>query len=155
MGWSSYSPQRRLRKDLCISEPCWLRPTIGIASAKPIRSTCRCRKSFCQCCGAAACRASCTLNCWYRPLYLTSWLLNDFLNENHLFGASHVLITSASSKTSYGFAHTLRNCGRAVQVCHLSPSPSPSASPCISLSYMWCCSSWGSLCVAAAPGTHF
>jgi len=55
-----------------------------------------------------------------RPLYLTSWLLDDFLNDNHMFGASHVLITSASSKTAYGLAHTLRNCGRSVQILGLT-----------------------------------
>ena len=41
----------------------------------------------------------------FRPLFLTSFLLDDFLAEGHdYFGADAVVITSASSKTSYGLA---------------------------------------------------
>lgn len=43
----------------------------------------------------------------FRPLFTTSFLLDDFLADNDFFGAGTVLLTSASSKTSYGLAHLL------------------------------------------------
>lgn len=43
----------------------------------------------------------------FRPLFMTSFLLNDFLEENESFGAEQILITSASSKTAYGLATIL------------------------------------------------
>jgi hypothetical protein len=43
----------------------------------------------------------------YRPLFITSFLTNDFLEENNSFGAEQILITSASSKTGYGLASIL------------------------------------------------
>ncbi len=43
----------------------------------------------------------------YRPLFTTSFLLEDFLLDNEDFGASQVILTSASSKTSIGLAHLL------------------------------------------------
>ena len=43
----------------------------------------------------------------FRPLFTTSFLLDDFLADNDLFGAGTVLLTSASSKTSFGLAHLL------------------------------------------------
>jgi hypothetical protein len=42
-----------------------------------------------------------------RPLFVTSFLIDDFLAENAFFGASQVLLSSASSKTAYGTAHCL------------------------------------------------
>jgi hypothetical protein len=42
-----------------------------------------------------------------RPLYTTSWLIDDFLADNAFFGATSVLLSSASSKTAYGTAHRL------------------------------------------------
>jgi hypothetical protein len=44
----------------------------------------------------------------YRPLFMTSFMLADFLEDNGLFGASSVVISSASSKTSYGTAFLLQ-----------------------------------------------
>ncbi len=38
----------------------------------------------------------------YRPLFITSFTLADFLADNNWFGAERVLISSASSKTAYG-----------------------------------------------------
>lgn len=38
----------------------------------------------------------------YRPLFITSFTLADFLADNHWFGAERVVISSASSKTAYG-----------------------------------------------------
>lgn len=43
-----------------------------------------------------------------RPLYITSFFLADFLQDNACFGAKRLLFSSASSKTAYGSAHGLR-----------------------------------------------
>ncbi|RZL64366.1 MAG: DUF2855 family protein [Variovorax sp.] len=42
-----------------------------------------------------------------RPLFITSWLIDDFLLDNNFFGATTVLLSSASSKTAYGTAFQL------------------------------------------------
>jgi hypothetical protein len=42
-----------------------------------------------------------------RPLFLTAFLLDDFLAENDFFGAGQVLLSSASSKTAQGTAYCL------------------------------------------------
>lgn len=47
----------------------------------------------------------------FRPLYTTSFLLDDFHRANSFFGAAAVVLTSASSKTSLGLAHALRSGG--------------------------------------------
>lgn len=44
----------------------------------------------------------------YRPLFITSFMLDDFLADNDFFGAQVVLMSSASSKTSYGTAFCAR-----------------------------------------------
>jgi hypothetical protein len=38
------------------------------------------------------------------PLFFTSWLIEDFLADNDLFGATQVVLASASSKTALGVA---------------------------------------------------
>ena len=43
-----------------------------------------------------------------RPLFTTSFLLDDFFADHDFFGASCVVLTSASSKTALGMAHLLR-----------------------------------------------
>lgn len=43
-----------------------------------------------------------------RPLFTTSFLIDDFLAANGFFGGGNVLITSASSKTAIGLAHCIR-----------------------------------------------
>ena len=43
-----------------------------------------------------------------RPLFITSFLIDDFLADNDFFGARTLLISSASSKTAYGLARTRR-----------------------------------------------
>jgi hypothetical protein len=50
----------------------------------------------------------------FRPLFTTSFLIDDFLAERDFFQARAVLITSASSKTSLGLAYCLkqRSAGR-------------------------------------------
>ena len=42
-----------------------------------------------------------------RPLFTTSFLIDDFLADNDAFGARQVLLSSASSKTAYGTAFCL------------------------------------------------
>mgnify|MGYP000898614125 CR=1 FL=1 len=42
-----------------------------------------------------------------RPLFATSFLLDDFLADNQNFGAVRILLSSASSKTAYGTAACL------------------------------------------------
>lgn len=49
----------------------------------------------------------------FRPLFLTAFLLDDFVAEKDLFGASAVLLTSASSKTAIGLASLLAKNRRA------------------------------------------
>jgi hypothetical protein len=48
------------------------------------------------------------LQALYRPLFLTSFMLADFLEDNAWFGARRLLFSSASSKTAYGTAFCLR-----------------------------------------------
>jgi len=43
-----------------------------------------------------------------RPLFITSWLIDDFLADNGFFGADTLLLSSASSKTAYGTAFLLK-----------------------------------------------
>jgi hypothetical protein len=42
-----------------------------------------------------------------RPLFTTSFLIDDFMTEQHSFGAQQFLLSSASSKTAYGTAFCL------------------------------------------------
>ena len=42
-----------------------------------------------------------------RPLFITSWLIDDFMADNDFFGAKTMLLSSASSKTAYGTAFQL------------------------------------------------
>ena len=42
-----------------------------------------------------------------RPLFMLSFLVDDFLAENEFFGAKRVMLSSASSKTAFGLAHLL------------------------------------------------
>ena len=42
-----------------------------------------------------------------RPLFVTSFMLEDFLESNHYFGADAIIVSSASSKTAYALAYLL------------------------------------------------
>ncbi|BEP95008.1 DUF2855 family protein [Acidovorax sp. A79] len=46
-----------------------------------------------------------------RPLFITSWLIDDFLADQQFFGARRMLLSSASSKTAYGTAFQLAQRG--------------------------------------------
>ena len=56
-----------------------------------------------------------------RPLFMTSFLLDDLLRDNGFFGAQTVILSSASSKTSVGLAYMLRRNGQARVVGLTSP----------------------------------
>lgn len=43
----------------------------------------------------------------FRPLFTTSFLLDDFFDDNQFFGAKNIILTSASSKTAIGMAFLL------------------------------------------------
>lgn len=47
-----------------------------------------------------------------RGLFTTSWLVDDFMDDNQYFGASQYLITSASSKTSIALAFAIKQRGK-------------------------------------------
>lgn len=49
----------------------------------------------------------------YVPLFTTSFVLDDFFADNQDFGASSIVIGSASSKTAIGLAFMLKQSGRA------------------------------------------
>ena len=46
-----------------------------------------------------------------RGLFLTSWLVEDFMFDNDFFGANSYVITCASSKTSIALAHVVKERG--------------------------------------------
>ncbi|MEO6472431.1 MAG: DUF2855 family protein [Aeromicrobium sp.] len=50
----------------------------------------------------------------YRPLFWTSYMFADWLDDNDCFGAPVTVLTSASSKTAYGTAFELHRQGRSV-----------------------------------------
>lgn len=57
-----------------------------------------------------------------RPLFTTSWLIDDFLADNEFFGADTVILSSASSKTAYGTAFQLSQ-RPGIQVVGLTSAP--------------------------------
>jgi hypothetical protein len=56
-----------------------------------------------------------------RPLFITSFLLEDFLADEKYFGAKQVLLSSASSKTAYGTAACLAQRGGVAVIGLTSP----------------------------------
>lgn len=54
-----------------------------------------------------------------QPLFITAFLIDDFLDENAMFGAASIILSSASSKTAIGLAFQLRKRG-GVQVVGLT-----------------------------------
>jgi hypothetical protein len=55
-----------------------------------------------------------------RPLFMLSFLVDDFLAENDFFGARSVLLSSASSKTAFGLAHLLHTLRKPIRVIGLT-----------------------------------
>jgi hypothetical protein len=56
----------------------------------------------------------------FRPLFMTAFLLDDFLADNGCFGARTVILSSASSKTAFGLAFLLRQRSGACRVVGLT-----------------------------------
>jgi hypothetical protein len=61
-----------------------------------------------------------------RPLFMLSFLVDDFLAEHAQFGADTVILSSASSKTAFGLAHLLHTQRKGIRVIGLT-SPSNAA----------------------------
>ena len=57
-----------------------------------------------------------------RGLFITSYLAEDFLSENAMFGAGQIVVSSASSKTAIAFAHRVRARGNTHCIALTSPS---------------------------------
>ena len=55
-----------------------------------------------------------------RPLFMLSFLVDDFLAENAFYGARSVMLSSASSKTAFGLAHLLHTRRRDIRVVGLT-----------------------------------
>jgi len=55
-----------------------------------------------------------------RPLFMLSFLVDDFLAENDFYGAHSVMLSSASSKTAFGLAHLLHTQRKPVRVIGLT-----------------------------------
>jgi len=56
-----------------------------------------------------------------RALFMTSWLVDDFIDVHNSFGADTCLITSASSKTSIALGHCVSGRGKLTAVGITSP----------------------------------
>jgi hypothetical protein len=81
----------------------------GFSDAAPHRATLHALYNQYQRCAADPFHAPGTedAQALLRPLFITSWLIDDFLADNDFFGAGTVLLSSASSKTAYGTAFQL------------------------------------------------
>src|SRR5262249_7931123 len=55
-----------------------------------------------------------------RPLFMLSFLVDDFLAENGFYGARSVILSSASSKTAFGLAHLLHTLRKDIRVIGLT-----------------------------------
>jgi Protein of unknown function (DUF2855) len=55
-----------------------------------------------------------------RPLFMLSFLVDDYLAENEFYGARSVMLSSASSKTAFGLAHLLHSLRNGIRVIGLT-----------------------------------
>ena len=55
-----------------------------------------------------------------RPLFMLSFLVDDFLAENDFFGAQSVILSSASSKTAFGLAWLIHSQRKPIRVVGLT-----------------------------------
>ena len=55
-----------------------------------------------------------------RPLFMLSFLVDDYLGENEFYGARSVMLSSASSKTAFGLAHLLHTLRKDIRVIGLT-----------------------------------
>jgi len=68
-----------------------------------------------------------TERCLLFPLFITSYVLYDYLVDSDYFGAEQVVIGSVSSKTGFGLAELLKQDGKKRVVGLTSPAKLPSA----------------------------
>ncbi|WP_339738146.1 DUF2855 family protein [uncultured Maricaulis sp.] len=61
------------------------------------------------------------LQALFRPLFVTAFMLADYLEDNDWFGAQQLLLSSASSKTAYGTAFCLLSEDRVTLAALTSP----------------------------------
>ena len=61
------------------------------------------------------------LQALFRPLFVTAYMLADYLEDNDWFGAQQLLLSSASSKTAYGTAFCLLSEDRVTLAALTSP----------------------------------
>lgn len=52
------------------------------------------------------------LQALFRPLFITAFLIDDFLADENFFGAKQIILSSASSKTAFGLGWLLRRRGK-------------------------------------------
>jgi len=55
-----------------------------------------------------------------RPLFMLSFLVDDYLAEHDFYGARSVILSSASSKTAFGLAHLLHSQRKGIRVIGLT-----------------------------------
>ena len=55
-----------------------------------------------------------------RPLFMLSFLVDDYLAENEFYGGRSVILSSASSKTAFGLAHLVHTLRRDIRVIGLT-----------------------------------
>jgi hypothetical protein len=55
-----------------------------------------------------------------RPLFMLSFLVDDYLAEHEFYGARSVMLSSASSKTAFGLAHLLHTLRKDIKVIGLT-----------------------------------
>src|SRR6266568_3711078 len=55
-----------------------------------------------------------------RPLFMLSFLVDDYLAEHEFYGARSVMLSSASSKTAFGLAHLLHTLRKEIRVIGLT-----------------------------------
>ena len=55
-----------------------------------------------------------------RPLFMLSFLVDDYLAEHEFYGARSVMLSSASSKTAFGLAHLLHTLRKDIRVIGLT-----------------------------------
>jgi hypothetical protein len=63
-----------------------------------------------------------------RPLFMLSFLVDDYLAESEFFGARSVMLSSASSKTAFGLAHLLHRERDAIKVVGLTSASNMASS---------------------------
>lgn len=66
------------------------------------------------------------IQCLLRPLFTTSFLIDDLFADNDFFGSDQIILTSASSKTGLALAHLLKkhktNSGASFEIIGLTSS---------------------------------